>query len=267
MREKLQTIVIETPEHYELQFRLAGIGTRFVAYLIDKTVQVLLLVGLAILVLAAFFVLGRIFPQVNVPEELRRLLGRWLLAVAVLLYGVLSGGYFILFEYLWNGSTPGKKVQHIRVIRKDGRPITFVDAAIRNILRFVDILAEVYPIGLVVMFLDSRNRRLGDLTAGTLVVADEAVRAPSLPVQGAEHSGDALEVRYAVTSMTPQDYRIVVQFLARRNGLEREHRQELAREICANLLSKAETVLPVGNDPEDVLEQIARLYRERTRIL
>jgi len=267
VREKLQTVVIETPEHYELQFRLAGIGTRFVAYLIDKAVQLLLLIVLITAAITTYYILGRTFPRVPVPEDLLKLLGRWLLAAAILMYGLATGGYFILFEYLWSGSTPGKRLQGIRVIRKDGRPITFVDAAIRNILRFVDILAEVYPIGLVVMFLDSRNRRLGDLTAGTLVVMDEAVRAPSALEQTVSQAGDKPEVRYAVNSMTPNDYRIVARFLARRTGLEPDHRQDLARKICERLLAKASAVQPAGSDPEELLEQIATYYRERTRVL
>jgi uncharacterized RDD family membrane protein YckC len=267
VKEKLQTVVIETPEHYELEFSLAGIGTRFVAYLIDKVVQVLLLAGLAVFVLTVFYILGRVFPQVNVPKELAGLLGRWMLALAVLVYGSVTGGYFILFEYLWNGSTPGKRAQHIRVIRKDGRPVTFMDAAIRNILRFVDILAEVYPIGLVVMFLDSKNRRLGDLTAGTLVVADESARLPSAPERTDEHFGDLVEARHAVNNMTPHDYRIVARFLARRTALEPDHREGLAREICTRLMAKADTVPPAGSDPELLLERIAALYRERARVL
>ncbi|MCA1959563.1 MAG: RDD family protein [Desulfomonile sp.] len=267
MREKLQTVVIETPEHYELQFRLAGIGTRFVAYLIDKAVQLLLLFVLVTAAITTYFALGRVFPRVPVPEDLIKLLGRWLLAAAILMYGLATGGYFILFEYLWSGSTPGKRLQGIRVIRKDGRPITFVDTAIRNILRFVDILAEVYPIGLVVMFLDSRNRRLGDLTAGTLVVMDEAVNAPSAPDQAVAGPEDIPEVRYAVNSMTPNDYRIVVRFLARREGLEQEHRADLARKLCLRLLAKSDAALPVGSDPELFLERIAASYQERTRVL
>lgn len=267
MREKLQTVVIETPEHYELKFGLAGIGTRFVAYLIDKAVQVLLLAGLALFVLTVFYVLSRVFPQANVPKELAGLLGRWVLALAVLVYGAVTGGYFILFEYLWNGSTPGKRAQQIRVIRKDGRPITFMDAAVRNILRFVDILAEIYPIGLVVMFPDSKNRRLGDLTAGTLVVVDESARLPPVVERSDENCEDPAEVRQAVSSMKPHDYRIVAQFLARRTALEPDHRERLAREICMRLMAKAHAVPRAGSDPELLLERISVLYRERTRVL
>ena len=44
-------------------------------------------------------------------------------------------GYFAFFEWIWNGQTPGKRWLKLRVIREDGRPITFFEAAVRNLLR------------------------------------------------------------------------------------------------------------------------------------
>ena len=51
-------------------------------------------------------------------------------------------GYFAFFEWIWNGQTPGKRWLKFRVIREDGRPITFWEAAVRNLLRIFDMHAR-----------------------------------------------------------------------------------------------------------------------------
>src|SRR5215510_11634669 len=87
---------------------------------------------------------------------------------------VLFWGYYIFFEMLWNGQTPGKRWVGLRVIRTDGTPITLSESFIRNLTRLVDFLPAAYGIGIISMFLDKQSRRLGDLAAGTLVVHDRA---------------------------------------------------------------------------------------------
>jgi uncharacterized RDD family membrane protein YckC len=181
VNRNFQTVTIETPEHFELQFQLAGIGVRFLAYLVDRLIQFSTILGLIFVVTMLFSMAGLISQVTDFFIFLERLLGQWIIALAILLYGIISIGYFILFEYLWSGATPGKKFQEIRVIRNDGRPLTFLDAAIRNILRFVDLLGDFYPLGLLVMFLDSKSRRLGDMAAGTLVVMEKTVTEPFVP--------------------------------------------------------------------------------------
>jgi uncharacterized RDD family membrane protein YckC len=265
VREKLQTVVIETPEHFELQFRLAGIGTRFIAYVIDRLIQFGFLVGLFLLIMAGAIAVGKLSAIANWLQKTFDLLGYWALALAILVYGIVVIGYFLLFEYFWSGSTPGKRSQNIRVIRKDGRPITFADSAIRNIVRFFEL--EFYPLGLVVMFIDSRNRRVGDLTAGTLVVAESHARQPALSAPAEELSAWDGEIRRAVREMTAEDYQLVTRFLSRREGLDPQHRLELAEAICARIFREPSGSAAHGLDPETAIETSAALYREITRIL
>ena len=87
---------------------------------------------------------------------------------------LIFAGYFILFEWLWNGQTPGKRWLKLRVIRDDGRPLTLWEAIARNLLRIADaapgFVLPVYSVGLIVIFLSGRDQRLGDMFAGTVVV-------------------------------------------------------------------------------------------------
>lgn len=267
MKENPQMITIETPEHIELQLRLAGIGTRFLAFLVDKLIQVGIILASVHVVLLLMFLSGYTGIVPDIVSMFTNLARQWIIAAAILFYGVVIIGYFILFEYFWSGSTPGKRWLDIRVIRKDGRPITFADAAVRNILRAVDILGEIYPIGLVVMFFDSLNRRLGDLAAGTLVVVDNCPGGPPSGRSSPEMAGLDPAIRRGAERMTPRDYRLVTKFLARRDGLELRHRRELAEEICRRILSGERFSVGPTGDHEALLEQLEAMYRERTRVL
>lgn len=267
MKEKQRTITIETPEHFELNFELAGIGSRFLAFVVDRLIQGGVILGLFLVVMLLVSLAWRVAPSLDPLTRLEEYLGQWIIAVAIVVYGIVSIGYFIAFEYFWSGSTPGKKSQQIRVMRKDGRPLSFLDSAVRNILRFFDILFDIYPLGLVVMFFDSRNRRLGDLAAGTLVIVDRHVNRPiGEPISEKSNDSDP-EMRQVVIAMSPHDYRLVAKFLDRRSGLDEEHRMELARRIYGRVFKRRPNPGIIGEDLEVLLERVEHLYRERMRIL
>jgi uncharacterized RDD family membrane protein YckC len=77
----------------------------------------------------------------------------WAAALGGLLLFALYNGYFILFEWLWNGQTPGKRLLHVRVIRQGGYALRFFDTLLRNLLRVIDFLPLFHGVGLVGMLL------------------------------------------------------------------------------------------------------------------
>jgi uncharacterized RDD family membrane protein YckC len=265
VKEYPQVVTAETPEQVGLQYHLAGIGTRFIAYLIDKLIQTGMVLGLTLIALLLLILTGKLTSVGEFLVRLRDSLGWWLIAPAILGYEIITKGYFILFEYLWSGSTPGKRSQEIRVIRKDGRPISFVAAVIRNIFRAVDILGEIYPLGLVVMFIDSRNRRLGDLAAGTLVVREEELK-PSVICTPLEESDAAdAEIRNVALEMAMEDYNLVRKFLARRDSLGADYRRDLARQILERVSRRSIFIGEQSSDPEAFLEKLETLCRRETK--
>lgn len=268
MKENPQTIRIETPEHIELQFTLAGIGTRIMAWLVDKMVQLVGILGVALVVSSVFLLMELTPPGADaLAKLLTRKAGPWIIALAVIVLGIIMSGYFILFEYFWSGSTPGKRSMHIRVIRKDGRPITLFDSAVRNILRVVDLLAMVYPIGLAVMFIDSKHRRLGDLAAGTLVILENTNKAALVTNPTEDNDDSEPEIREAAARIDRNAYRLISRYLSRREGLDSEHREDIAREIFIRAFGDSAHLGKSLPDMERSLEQLQSAYRERTRIL
>src|SRR5438132_13763249 len=104
---------------------------------------------------------------------------KWVIALLIVIVFLLMSGYFAFFEWVWHGQTPGKRWLKLRVIREDGRPISFFEAMVRNLLRVVDfIVPPFYSIGLISVFATERDQRVGDLVAGTVVVGEREGEAP-----------------------------------------------------------------------------------------
>ena len=162
---------IETPEQVALEFPLAGVGSRFLALAIDMLLQM----AIALLRLRR----GRRAPGRCWADAAA---GPWFVAVLVIVAFLLFYGYFAGFEAFWHGQTPGKRLIGLRVLSVTGRPARIDEAILRNLLRVIDQLPGVYAIGIVTMLVSSRNQRLGDLAAGTVVVHEKALSAPMMQV-------------------------------------------------------------------------------------
>ena len=164
-------VSIRTPENIELSYALAGPGSRAVAYLVDLFIMFVVLQMLINLIVAG---IGLLISALGVSSEM------WMAGIAGLISFGLYNGYFIFFEWLMNGQTPGKRVLHVRVIKQGGYALRFFDTLLRNLLRVIDFLPLFYGVGLTSLLLTRDSQRLGDLVAGTLVVYQEPVQTDSL---------------------------------------------------------------------------------------
>ena len=173
---------IDTPENVTFGYSIAGIGSRFIGALIDTSLIVMALLLLNIVVALALAWWGEnsaaaTFDAEPTPD--------WVAGLLIALYALLNfgliWGYYLLFELLWNGQTPGKRLARTQVVQANGSPAGFTDIAIRNLVRIVDFLPAAYGVGLIVMFSNRRARRLGDFAANTLVIRRrEEVKLSSL---------------------------------------------------------------------------------------
>lgn len=165
---------IDTPENVTFGYTVAGIGSRFIGALIDTSLLglALLLLNLAVGVLLAW--LGESAPPPALDDEpTPGWVGGVLIAIYTLINFGLIWGYYLAFELLWNGQTPGKRLAGTQVVRVSGAPAGFSEIAIRNIVRIVDFLPFAYAVGFVVMFSNRRARRVGDFAANTLVIKQQ----------------------------------------------------------------------------------------------
>src|SRR6266550_3850681 len=144
-------LAIETPEHLALEIELAGPGSRVAAAACDAAIlfAVLFLLSVGLSVLS---------PRTGMQSA-------WGTLVAVLVVLVLffvTWGYFLLFEALNDGRTPGKRLLGIRVVMDTGHRVTFSAAAVRNLVRVVDAQPLVsYLVGLGFVLFHPQLKQLG----------------------------------------------------------------------------------------------------------
>lgn len=250
---------IDTPENIEFAYDVAGIGSRFLAAIIDSF---LIAVAETVVLVGAGLVLS------NAPSGLTSSsLNSVIFALASLLTFVILWSYYIVFELVWNGQSPGKRMIGLRVVREGGRPITFLSSALRNFIRLVDFLPAFYGVGVVVMFIDRRARRLGDLAGGTLVVKErrnvtlENLTANTGPVIAAPQPGEqtAQPTLQNVHLLNDQDYTLVQEFLRRRSELGRDARTRLGVQLAGGLQNRLG--LAQGGDAERFLEHVVAEYQ------
>lgn len=166
-----------TPEGVPLQLPAAGPVPRALAWVLDLLVRFGVLLVMSPLLLA---------------------LGDFGRGVYLGLMFLLFWAYPIVLE-VWFGRTVGKRALGLRVVARDGAPLGWMAAIVRNLLRTVDILPFGYALGLISCLCDAHGRRLGDLVAGSLVIHDtppanvppariDTVIAPPLPLQPGEQA-------------------------------------------------------------------------------
>jgi len=246
-RDKL---TIETPEQTVLEFEMAGIGSRFLALAYDTLLQILIGIGLLVILLLV---------GVAMPSSSKT--GIWFVALIVLIYFVLYFGYFALFEIIWNGQTPGKKKEGLRVIKDSGRPITPSESVGRNLMRIVDQLPAFYAVGIVSALLSRQNKRLGDFVAGTIVVHEKSL-ADAKPVWQSPVTGQAARATtYGSERLTPEEFALIEAFLNRRSSLPGDVRFSMADQIAKQIRPKLS--LPPGEVfyAEHLLEAVAHERR------
>jgi uncharacterized RDD family membrane protein YckC len=230
-----------TPERVNLQYDIAGIGSRGAAAMVDTVIQA---VALFVLILAGSAAIGVGASFASLGQSARVAL----LAFFVLAVFAITNGYYMLFEILWSGQTPGKRLVGVRVLRENGYSIRPIDAVIRNLVRIVDWLPLVYGVGVLTMLLNKRSRRLGDFASGTIVVR-EAARGGS----GILVSPELSESRGV--ALTSSDASLVRDFLVRRGSMNREARSAVGRRLAEALAARYS--LRVNGDYEQFLEQLS----------
>ena len=213
---------IETPERVALSLDVAGLGTRSLAYLVDALLLFLFWVAL-------YFVLSLARADVITFDGFRALRSV-VQAVIVLGAFALQWGYWTFFETLWGGRSPGKRALRIRVVRLEGAPETFADAALRNLGRWIDFLPLAYAVGLASMIVSPRSRRLGDLLAGTVVVRERQV-----DLSRYDGAGKVGEVAPHALDLSPAELELVLGFVARAATLDPEARARVALKLAEPL--------------------------------
>src|SRR5437868_3750404 len=265
-------LVVATPERVSFQYQVAGLGTRAIAQILDLLILAGVLVGITFAAIAV---------------------GQAGSSTIAFLVGVLGGfvvvfGYFWTCEAFWSGQTIGKKVFRLRAVGDRGEPMTFFQAGIRNVVRIVDFLPYGYGVGLVVLLVNGKGKRLGDRAAGTIVVKDSDYvwlwqlpggrppPPPALPAPDAEPGKEpvappphepqpaafapATPAEMLLRRIDPELRRFVTSYARRRPDLPLDLRAQLAGQLQANLHAAVPDVFS-QQGPLAALDYLADLER------
>ncbi len=255
-----ERINLHVPEQIEVSYELAGLGSRFLAALVDTFIVV---VGVTLLAFVALMLRA----WLTGAGEMSLVTAIIVLSAGLLLYI----GFYVVAEMTTGGQSPGKRATGLRVVSVDGAPISAEQSAVRNILRIADLLPTMYAAGLVSMLVTARNQRLGDLAAGTMVVKereqplaeirDEPPLAVELPP---EVSADVLRVvRGGLRAVTRDEETTIRRFLDRRFELAPEARHRLAARLADALRGRFPGLQPGQlSRPETFLEVVMRAIDE-----
>lgn len=276
--ETEEMLIIETPERVPLEFALASIGNRFLAVAIDHFIQFL-----SIFLIAWFFLSIAGYTGGDVVDAPEKLFGdapKWLIAILIIVLFLIFSGYFIVFEWLWNGQTPGKRLLKLRVIRDDGRPLTLWEAIARNLLRIADaipgFILPIYSAGLIVIFLSSRDQRIGDIFAGTVVIRERTDEAPTFDETFSNRIRDmaftriqmSADVVANVSALTENEIEVVENFLRRRWDLTERQRLWMAWRIALPIMYKLKPMYNLETFTyEGFLEEILHRFHSKQRFL
>lgn len=262
-------LVIETPERVELYYTRAQVGNRFLAAFIDHLIQFAIL---AVLALGALLMKDAL-------DWMWKGLGDWLIAAAILVSFFIYTSYFVLFETIWNGQTPGKRLFKLRVIREDGRPIRFYESLVRNLIRTAldsmpMVVVPLYSVGIVSIFISGRSKRVGDYVAGTVVIRESEAKAPTLADVLSLARSESLKDRavkqeaqifaFDPDRLQQEDFEAISAYMMRRYDLPPDVRFGLGNRIAASLAAKLGIPhMPISAD--QLIEEVDRRSRTKRR--
>jgi uncharacterized membrane protein SpoIIM required for sporulation/uncharacterized RDD family membrane protein YckC len=248
-----QTVDIETPELVVVSYTIAGLGSRVYAAIIDLFICVAMYIGMIVGIV--LLVRGERGVAAGTPTASTA----FAVAVMFLLLFAILWGYYLLFEGLRDGQTPGKRMLRLRAVRDGGYSVGFSASAVRNLMRIVDLQPGfTYLVGIASVVFTKSGKRLGDIVAGTIVVREALVRQPRARAVAATS-----EQPVATTAqLTDDEFALLERWGERRSALEPEKRRQLATQV-ATRLRRALPVDESGSESAALLKLLATERRAR----
>lgn len=235
-----------TSEAVEVDLPVASVLQRCLSALID-------LVVLAVALFLASLVIGLVLPEVS------NAIAQSLLVVTLVL---LVLGIPITTETITRGKTVGKLTTGLRTVRDDGGPIGFRQAVVRGLIGWVEIYLAQGTIALAAAVLTSRNRRVGDLAAGTYVINErQTIRLPIPTAMPPQLAGWAASADIAAL---PDSLALATrQFLHRAPTLTPQSRAALGTDLAQQVARFVAPAPPPGHHPETFLAAVLADRRRR----
>ncbi len=263
-----EPVAFETPENIEVRYRLAGLGTRFIAWFVDQIFVGILIILSVILLAIVANSLGAVLDEIfDVSDATPEQIGTYFVGIFLLIYGLGSFAYFSMMELWLRGQTLGKRWLGIRVVKADGFALDGVSILIRNLFRVIDNV----PLLWIIPIASSRSQRAGDMVGGTLVVSDSAPELTEVRVQLSDRTALEAEFRFdagKLGRLQESDFEVVERLLDRWHELPDQQRETLSQRLVDSLVAKLQVPPPEPQQRARFLEDLlAAELRRQSRLL
>ncbi len=228
-----RNVSVRTPESIAFYYELAGLGSRFLAVAIDLLTQTLAVTVVYLLMIWAEPGTTALAKALGLRDET---IGAIEMGIVIFVVFIIYFGYFVAFETLWNGRTPGKRAIGIRVVRDGGYPVTFMDSVIRNLIRVGEAALGYLP-SMVSAIVSPQNKRLGDIAAGTIVVRDRVFDVAD-PSKWATTEAPEAESLPGFDAITDDEFALAERYVARSHMLDPHAAQTAASRIASAIRPK-----------------------------
>lgn len=245
----MSELSINTTQNVNINFTVASVGHRILAYLLDLVVK-------AAYVIVVFYLFFYLLGLNNYMDGI----DNWSRMSIILLFYFPVIFYTLILESLLEGQTLGKKLLKIKVVKIDGYQASFGDYLMRWIFRIVDVNFSGGVVGLISIVASDKSQRLGDMTAGTSVITlKNNININHTILE--EIDSDYVPTYPLVIKLSDNDARIIKEtfHMARQNN---------DYQVIYKLRSKVEQVTGIknqsGND-EDFIKTILKDYNYYTQ--
>ncbi|KIO77217.1 hypothetical protein TH53_10615 [Pedobacter lusitanus] len=241
----METIKVNTSQHVDIDYPVAGLGERIAARMIDFG---LLSVGLLL-----FFLFGGLS---SVRDTSAVFIG------LMIFYGAVYVFYHLICEIFFKGQSPGKKLMKIKVISLDGGQASIGQYFIRWLFRLVDFWLTGQVGGLLCVILSERKQRIGDLVAGTTVIKTVG-RTTIEQIAFEPVEEEYIPVFTNVHQLTDQDMELIHEVLT---TYYKTAHYELIYAMADKIKVRLGVSLPVGMHELAFLNTIVKDYNHQTSV-
>ncbi|BCS89563.1 RDD family protein [Pseudodesulfovibrio sediminis] len=261
-------IEFETPENILVNYQPAGLGTRFMAWIVDSIISYLIVFLLIVCLIAlgvAYdglfeFVEERIAYSLGDDKETKNLMVGIYFSLFLLILNTVSFVYFFMFEYFGHGRTLGKRWMSIRVIGEEGIALNSTKVFLRSVFRIVDSI----PIAWLVPLFSKRSKRLGDMVAGTLIVVDQPGTLEEVREELEEGAQREFRfVRIGLDELKQKEVHLIAQLLERAESMDESIRKDLYHKTVDSMAVHFDHELPEASSYERYLRELLQSYYER----